>query len=107
MRCSNIKINMEIPLHIGEPDGNGIFYTKEAVENAYSDIKGKPIIQYDSNGNAICIGMVTDGFISNGVAYIDGKLWYGGTNCIVNEKRTIDDVEVVEDFDISTFGITK
>ena len=41
MRSNNpIKIIMEIPFPISEPDRNGIIYTKEAVEKAVREFDG-------------------------------------------------------------------
>ena len=39
MRCSNIQVSFKIPVPINQPNGNGIIYTKEAVENSVNNLK--------------------------------------------------------------------
>lgn len=45
MRLENIEVTFKKKLPINEPDGNGIMYTKEAIQNAYKaqSCNGLPI----------------------------------------------------------------
>jgi len=114
MRTDNIKVKLTIPIPVGKPDKNGVMYTEKAVENAVNNLhKNLPII-YRDNGTAIdgvAIGAITgDSHIVNWDfekqvcnITVDGVVFYGGTECIVNEIKD----GVVADFSITGFGLSK
>ena len=43
MRTENIKVTFKIPIPVDKPDLNGFIYSKEAIRNAYKNIKNIPI----------------------------------------------------------------
>jgi hypothetical protein len=114
MRTDNIKVTITIPIPYNKPDKNGNVYTEEAVENAVNHLhKNLPII-YRDNENEIdgkVIGTTTgDSHIAtwdfeNQVCKvtIDGAIFYGGTECLVNEIKD----GKVTDFEIVGIGLSK
>lgn len=103
MRVKNIKVSCTYEIPVNEPDGNNIIYTEEVIANAYSDIKNKPIITYDKDGNPVVIGVITDGSYSNGTVSIDGYLYAGGTD----ESRVNISQGIVNSFEINAIGFDK
>lgn len=106
MRVGNIMVKFEIPFNFNEPDLNGNIYTKEAVENAYKDVKNIPIGIHNEDGRFIPLGVSQeveligseDGILIRGV----GLIFHGGTNELVeitNGKIT--------KMDVTAFGIAK
>lgn len=111
MRTEDIKIKITIPIPFDRPDQNGVIYTKEAVENAVNHLhKNLPIINRDK-GNEEVIGVTTgDSHIAtwdfeNQVCKvtIEGAVFYGGTECIVNEIKD----GKVTDFEIVGIGLSR
>lgn len=43
MRTENIKVTFKIPIPVAKPDLNGVIYSKEAIRNAYKNVKDVPI----------------------------------------------------------------
>ena len=43
MRTENIKVTFKIPIPVDKPDLNGVIYSKEAIRNAYKNVKNVPI----------------------------------------------------------------
>ena len=97
MRCNNIKLTLSIPIRINEPDGNGNVYTEEAVINACKNAVNMPIVQYDSEGKEIPIGVATSVDYSNGFIWVEAKAWHGGTHDLVNQiiDKTITSMEIL------------
>ena len=111
MRTENIKVKITIPIPFNKPDKNGNVYTEEAVENAVNNLhKNLPIIYSDESEEKV-IGTTTgDSHIAtwdfeNQVCKvaIDGKIFFGGTECIVNEIKN----GRVTDFTITGIGASK
>ena len=106
MRVGNIRVKFEIPFNLNEPDLNGTIYTKEAVENAYKDVKNIPIGIHDEDGRFIPLGVSQevelieseDGILIKGV----GLIFHGGTN----ESVEITNGKVTK-MDATAVGIAK
>lgn len=106
MRTENIKVTFKIPIPVDKPDLNGVIYSKEAIRNAYKNVKNIPIEIPCSDGQFLPIGVAQeveliedkDGIYITGV----GLVWYGGTE---------ESVEMVDDkvtsFHVSGIGISK
>lgn len=112
MRVENSEIKITIPIPVGEPDGNGVIYTKEAVENAVSNLrKNIPILWRENidTGSKVVGYIISDSrelnFDEENQVYnltVDGLLFYSGADITVNE---IDDGRV-SSFEINSVGIT-
>lgn len=106
MRTENIRVKFEIPFNLNKPDLNGIIYTKEAVENAYKDVKNIPIGIHDDSGRFIPLGVSqeveliesNDGILIKGM----GLIFHGGTN----ESVEITDGKVTK-MHVDAIGIAK
>ena len=106
MRTENIKVTFKIPIPVDKPDLNGVIYSKEAIINAYKNVKDIPIEIPCSDGQFLPIGVAQevefiedkDGIYITGV----GLVWHGGTE---------ESVEMVDDkvtsFHVSGIGISK
>lgn len=83
MRTENIKVTFKIPIPVDKPDLNGVIYSKEAIRNAYKNVKDIPIEMPNNDGEFFTIGVVQevelieeeDGMYVTGV----GLIWHGGT----------------------------
>lgn len=90
MRTENIKVTFKIPIPIDKPDLNGVIYSREAIKNAYKNVKDIPIEIPCSNGQFLPIGVAQeveliedkDGIYITGV----GLVCYGGTKESVDIK---------------------
>ena len=106
MRTENIEMTFKIPIPVDKPDLNGVIYSKEAIRNAYNNIKNIPIEIPCNNGQLIPIGITQkveliedeNGMNITGV----GLLWHGGTE----ESVEIKDGKVTN-FRVIGIGITK
>ena len=112
MRVDNIKVKLTIPIPIGKPDGNGLIYTKEAVENAVNNLHTNlPIVYADNECEARPIGVtIGNSHIvtwdeENQVCNItvDGIVLYGGASIIVDE---IEEDGKISSFEVTSFGLT-
>lgn len=114
MRTDSVKVTLTIPIPINKPDLNGVVYSEQAVEKAVNNLqKNIPIIYRDNDGNGEekVIGITTGNShivtydIENKVCKvsIDGEIFFGGTECIVNEMEG----NVVTDFRITGIGLSK
>lgn len=111
MRTENIKVKITIPIPYDKPDKNGNIYTKEAVEKAVNNLyKNLPIIFRDESEENVIGAIIGDSHIAlwdteNQVCAItvDGKIFFGGTECVVNEMK---DGKVI-DFSIVRIGLSK
>lgn len=110
MRLENIKVSLDITIPFDKPNSDGIIYTKDAVKNAINKFKTElPIIYRDNDSvkNGVVIGNTMEGLSS--VSWdackttIDGVLYFGGTECIVNQIHE----GIVSDFNIVSVGLSK
>ena len=111
MRVENTKVKFTIPIPIDKPDCNGCIYTKEAVENAVSDLQTNlPIVYKDNECDTKVIGVTTGSshivtFDSDNQVCkltVDGIVFYSGAEIFVNE---IEDGKI-SDFRIASIGLT-
>lgn len=106
MRTENIEVTFKIPIPVDKPDLNGVIYSKEAIRNAYKNVKNIPIEIPNNNGEFFPIGVAQeveliedeDGIHITGV----GLVWYGGTE----ESVEIEDGKVTS-FKVNGIGIAK
>lgn len=112
MRTENMNVKLTIPIQIEKPDKNGNVYTKEAIENAFNNLHTNLPIFYRDNENEEKVIGVTTGTshivtwdFENQVCKvtIDGVVFYGGTECIVNEIKE----GKVTDFRVTGVGLSK
>lgn len=57
MRIENIEVTFKIPIPVGKPDLNGVIYSKEAIRNAYKNVKNIPIEMPNNDGQFLPIGV--------------------------------------------------
>ena len=57
MRTENIKVTFKIPIPVDKPDLNGVIYSKEAIRNAYKNVKDIPIEMPNNDGQFFSIGI--------------------------------------------------
>lgn len=106
MRTENIKVTFKIPISVDKPDLNGFIYSKEAIRNAYKNIKNIPIEIPNNDGEFLPIGVAQeveliedeDSMYVTGV----GLIWHGGTE----ESVEIKDGKVTS-FKVNGIGIAK
>ncbi len=112
MRNAMEEVCLELKFPYGQPDRNGVIYSKDAIKNAFDKgVSCIPIIYIDNDGNESVIGctknerVVTEWDDSNGVCKVkvNGTVFFAGTSCIVNKVTD----GVVEDFEITSIGISK
>lgn len=106
MRSENIKVTFKIPIPVDKPDLNGFIYSKEAIRNAYKNIKNIPIEIPNNDGEFLPIGVAQeveliedeDSMYVTGV----GLIWHGDTE---------ENVEMVDgkvtSLHVSGIGISK
>lgn len=106
MRTENIEVTFKIPIPVDKPDLNGVIYSKEAISNAYKNVKDVPIKMPCSDGQFLPIGVAQeveliedeDGMNIIGV----GLIWHGGT------EESVEMVDgKVTSFHVSGIGIAK
>lgn len=106
MRTENIKVTFEIPIPVNKPDLNGVIYSKEAIRNAYKNVKDIPIEMPSNDGQFFPIGIAQEVELiegENGMHITGvGLIWHGGTE---------ESVEMVDDkvtsFHVCGIGIAK
>lgn len=106
MRTENIKVTFKIPIPVDKPDLNGVIYSKEAIRNAYKNVKDIPIEIPCNDGRFLPIGVSQevdliedeDGMYITGV----GLVWHGG----INESAEIKDGKVTS-FKVNGIEIAK
>ena len=106
MRTENIEVTFKIPIPVDKPDLNGVIYSKEAIGNAYKNVKDVPIEIPCSDGRFLPIGATQEVELiedENGM-YITGVglVWYGGTE----ENVEIEEGKVTS-FKVNGIGIAK
>lgn len=99
MRTENIDVKFTMSFPVDKPDRNNVIYTKDCVFNAFKQsLKDIPIVFRGNNIKDGCtpIGIVNDSKLieydeKNQVAKIeiDGKIRFGGTECIVDIENNI------------------
>ena len=106
MRTENIKVTFKIPIPVDKPDLNGFIYSKEAIRNAYKNIKNIPIEIPNNDGEFLPIGVAQEVELIEGEdgMYITGGglVWHGGTE----ESVEIKDGKVTN-FKVNGIGIAK
>lgn len=109
MRLENIEVTFKKKLPINEPDGNGIMYTKEAIQNAYKEAQsrnGLPIEFLNDKGEFIPVGVTQELELieEDGEMYISGcgLIFHGGT-----EENVKIDNKIVSSFSIAGFGMAR
>lgn len=106
MRTENIEVTFKIPIPVDKPDLNGVIYSKEAIRNAYKNVKNIPIEIPCNDGRFLPIGVAQEVELiedKNGM-YITGVglVWHGGT------EESVEMVDgKVTSFHVSGIGIAK
>ena len=106
MRTENIKVTFKIPIPVDKPDLNSVVYSKDAIRNAYKNVKDIPIEMLNNDGEFFLIGVAQEVELiedENGM-YITGVglVWHGGTE----ESVEIKDGKVTS-FKVNGIGIAK
>ncbi len=106
MRTENIKVTFKIPIPVDKPDLNGVIYSKEAIRNAYKNVKDVPIEMPNNDGEFFPIGVAQEVELieDKNSMYITGVglVWHGGTE----ESVEIEDGKVTS-FKVNGIGIAK
>lgn len=106
MGTENIKVTFKIPIPVDKPDLNGVIYSKEAIRNAYKNVKDIPIEMPNNDGRLFPIGVAQEVELiedENGMHITGvGLVWHGGTE----ESVEIKDGKVVS-FKVNGIGIAK
>ena len=106
MRTENIKVTFKIPIPVDKPDLNGVIYSKEAIRNAYKNVKDVPIEMPNNDGEFFPIGVVQEVELieDENDMYVTGVglVWHGGTE----ESVEIEDGKVTS-FHVRGVGISK
>lgn len=99
MRTENINVKFTMSFPVDKPDRNNVIYTKNCVFNAFKQsLEDIPIIFRGNNidDGDTPIGVVKDSKLieydeENQVARIeiDGEIFFGGTECMVDVKNGI------------------
>ena len=106
------KFLLSFPLPDGKPDGNGVVYTKEAVEKALAEMPASiPIIYRFKTGESVKIGYTcnrpsTLKYCADHIIRfeIEGIINAGGTECEASIDRKVD-ITTVTDFKITAIGL--
>lgn len=106
MRTENIEVTFKIPIPVDKPDLNGVIYSKEAIRNAYKNVKDIPIEIPCNDGQFLPIGVAQEVELieDENCMYITGVgfVWHGGTK----ESVEIEDGKVTS-FKVNGIGIAK
>ncbi|MDE6148661.1 MAG: hypothetical protein K2F81_01000 [Ruminococcus sp.] len=114
MKIDNLQVQLAVVIPFGRSDKNGVVYSREAIEKAVNAFAGElPIIYRDNNTNkdGVVIGntigetcsVLWDDKYQVCEVIVNGNVYYGGTECIVNEIKD----GIVTDFDIVSVGLSK
>lgn len=106
MHTKMLQVSITIPFPFDKPDGNGVVYTKDAIEKALPTFRNVPIIIGTPYGNPI--GTILEDYPQvvwdeeNNICLItvNGVLRSGGTNCNANVENG-----AVVSFDVQSVGI--
>lgn len=106
MRTENIEVTFKIPIPVDTPNLNGVIYSKEAIRNAYKNVKDVPIKIPNNDGEFFPIGVAQEVELieDKNDMYITGVglVWHGGTE----ESVEIKDGKVTS-FKVNGIGIAK
>lgn len=106
MRTENIKVTFTIPIPVDKPDLNGVIYSKEAIRNAYKNVKDIPIEIpcHDDQFFSIVVAQEVELIEDENGMYITGVglVWHDGTE----ESVEIEDGKVTS-FKVNGIGIAK
>lgn len=108
MEMTDVKLTFTIPY--GKPNGNGTIFTEEAVMKAVSTLPQNLPIKLNSDGFSKVIGNTTgkchlvrwDPDTQTCYITVDGKLYAGGIEGVVNEYEGNE----IKDFNIRAFSLT-
>ena len=114
MRLDNLKVQLALTIPFGRPDKNGVMYSKDAIAKALNAFSGKLPILYRDNGSCkdgVVLGNTVgetcsalwDDECQVCEVIVNGNLYYGGTECVVNEIKD----GVITDFSITSVGLSK
>lgn len=105
MRCDKIKIHAEIPVALENgifEDGNKVKYSEEAIRKACEKADGRPILQFERDGTPLVIGISEQvKWNPKGFVEVEGFLFAGGTNEVVDWNEN-----VVSEMEIESFGVS-
>lgn len=106
MRSENIEVTFKIPIPVDKPDLNGVIYSKDAIKNAYKNVKNIPIQIPNDNGQFLPIGVCQEAELiedENGM-HIKGVgiIWHGG----IEETVGIENNKVTS-FNVTGIGFAK
>lgn len=104
MRIEGIKTIFRMKIPFDKPDKNGVVYTREAVERAFSgDLSGIPVWYTGDNSRLLghTVGVrIVDAGESEMLVEVDAVIRFGGTG----ETATIEGNKIC-DYQIIGFGI--
>lgn len=106
MRTENIEVTFKIPIPVDKPNLNGVIYSKEAIRNAYKNVKNIPIEIPCNDGRFLPIGVAQE------VELIEEEndMYITGVG-LVRHGGTEESVEIVNDkvvgFHVRGVGIAK
>lgn len=100
MRIKNIEVIFKIPIPIDGPDGNGIIYSKDIIEQSIDSYKNSPIIVCNNDIDKI-VGAIENAYIEADYIIAEGIIFNGGT-C---ETAELENNIVVSDMRITSVGI--
>ena len=108
MEMTDVKLTFTIPY--GKPNKNGSIFTEEAVMTAVSTLRQNLPIKLSSDGFSKVIGNTTgkchlvrwDPDMQTCHITVDGKLYAGGIEGVVNEFEGNE----IKNFDIRAFSLT-
>lgn len=117
MRTNNIKVKITIPIPFDRPDLNGVSYSKEVIERMTQEmhINYPIVLRSNEDDYPKVIGHTTSNFqeadfdYENGICKftINGIIYYGGMDIVVNEfHRDKNGVAVIDDFRIAGIGFS-
>lgn len=113
MRVDRLPIRLTISFPFDHPDKNGNVYSQAAVEKALESLGDNHPILFCGDKpeeNARIIGHINekprfaawDMQAKTCTIEVDGVIYYGGTECIINETKD----GVITDFEIVSFGLS-
>ncbi len=80
MKLESIEVTFKIPISVDKPDLNSVVYSKEAIRNAYKNVKDIPIEMPCSDGQLLPIGVAEEVELiedENGMRITGiGLIWY-------------------------------
>ena len=106
MRSENIEVTFKIPIPVDKPDLNGVIYSKDAIKNAYKNVKNEPIKIPNDKGKFLPIDVCQEAELiedENGMHIKGiGIIWHGGTEETVGIEEN-----KITSFNVTGFGFAK